>query len=238
MCIRDRPFLASALLLFVGLYVRSRLEESPEFEKVSTAGRVSSFPLRDTLRRSPRAVLVGIFTQAAANIPFYVVTVFVLSYATTHVGISRGTVLTCLIIAALLDIAAVPLVAILADRIGRRKVLRIGAIYSAVAAFPFFWLVDTGSTVGVLVAMILYATLGHALTYGAIAGFLSELFDANHRYTGVSVAYQVGGLITSGPAPFIAAALYAGFSGSWVIALYIVIACAVTYVALLAAPRT
>ncbi|MFC0106293.1 MFS transporter [Kibdelosporangium aridum] len=232
------PFLASALLLFVGLYVRSRLEESPEFEKVSTAGRVSSFPLRDTLRRSPRAVLVGIFTQAAANIPFYVVTVFVLSYATTHVGISRGTVLTCLIIAALLDIAAVPLVAILADRIGRRKVLRIGAIYSAVAAFPFFWLVDTGSTVGVLVAMILYATLGHALTYGAIAGFLSELFDANHRYTGVSVAYQVGGLITSGPAPFIAAALYAGFSGSWVIALYIVIACAVTYVALLAAPRT
>jgi hypothetical protein len=110
-------------------------------------------------------------------------------------------------------------------------------VYSAAVAFPFFWLLDTGAPGAVLLAMFLLATVGHASTYSAMAGFLAELFGAEHRYTGVSVAYQVGGLITSGPAPFIAAALFAGFGGSWVIALYIVVACAITFTALLLAPR-
>ncbi|MEV8607318.1 MFS transporter [Amycolatopsis sp. NPDC051373] len=227
------PFLASAVLILVGLYVRSRLEESPEFKRPDAP----TFPLRDTLRRSLRAVLVGIFAQAGTNIPFYIASVFVLSYGPNSAGVSRGTVLTCLIVASLVDIAAVPLVAVLADRIGRRKVLLAGAVYSAAVAFPFFWLLDTGAPAAVLLAMFLLATLGHATTYSAMAGFLAELFGAEHRYTGVSVAYQVGGLITSGPAPFIAAALFAGFGGSWVIALYIVVACAITFTALLLAPR-
>lgn len=227
------PFLASAVLILVGLYVRSRLEESPEFVRAD----VPTFPLRDTLRRSLRAVLVGVFAQAGTNIPFYIASVFVLSYGPNEAGVSRPTVLTCLIVASLMDIAAVPLVAILADRVGRRKVLLGGAAYSAAVAFPFFWLLDTGAPAAVLLAMFLLATLGHATTYSAMAGFLAELFGAEHRYTGVSVAYQVGGLITSGPAPFIAAALFAGFGGSWVIALYIVVACAITFTALLLAPR-
>jgi len=232
------PFLASAVLILVGLYIRSRLEESPEFREVAAVRAVSTFPLKDTLRRSLRAVLVGVFAQAAANIPFYVVSVFVLSYGPGQAGVSRGTLLTCLIIAALADIAAVPLVAVVADRVGRRNVLLAGAVYSAAAAFPFFWLIDSGTSGAVLLAMFLFATVGHAMTYGAMAGFLAELFDAEHRYTGVSLAYQVGGLITSGPAPFLAAALFAGLGGSWAIALYIVAACAVTVVALLLAPRT
>jgi metabolite-proton symporter len=231
------PFLASAGLIIVGLYARGRLEESPEFHRVTQADRVPTFPLKDTLRRSARSVLIGIFAQAAANVPFYIVTVFVLSYGPDKVGISRSTILACLIVASLVDIAAVPVVAVLADRIGSRTVLLGGAIYSAIAAFPFFWLIDTGSSGAVLLAMFLFAMVGHATTYSAMAGFLSQLFDAEHRYTGVSVAYQVGGLITSGPAPFIAAALFAGFGGSWVISLYIVIACAITFTALLFAPR-
>lgn len=182
------PFLASAVLIAVGLYVRSRLEETPEFARAE----VPSFPLKDTLRRSLRAVLVGIFAQAGTNIPFYIASVFVLSYGPGEAGVSRGTVLTCLIIASLVDIAAVPLVAISADRIGRRKVLLVGAVYSAAVAFPFFWLLDTGAPVAVLVAMFLLFTLGHATTYSAMAGFLAELFGAEHRYTGVSVGLPGG----------------------------------------------
>jgi metabolite-proton symporter len=231
------PFLASAVLILVGLYVRSRLEESPDFQKVSTAHELARFPLRDTLRGSLRAVLVGLFAQAGTNIPFYIVSVFVLSYGPDAAGVSRSTILTCLIVASVVDIAAIPLVAVLADRIGARNVLLVGAVYSAAVAFPFFWLLDSGASGAVLIAMFLFATVGHAMTYSAMAGFLAGLFDAEHRYTGVSVAYQMGGLITSGPAPFVAAALFAGFGGSWVIALYIVLACAVTFVALLFAPR-
>lgn len=195
------PFLASAVLILVGVHARSRLPESPEFQQVTETHAVPKFPLKDTLRSS------------------------------------RGTILTCLIIASLVDIAAVPLVAVVADRIGNRQMLICGAIYSTLAAFPFFWLIDTGAPGAVLVAMFLFATIGHATTYGAMAGFLAELFDAEHRYTGVSVACQVGGLITSSPAPFVAAALFAGFGASWAISLYIVLACVLTFTALLLAPR-
>jgi hypothetical protein len=84
--------------------------------------------------------------------------------------------------------------------------------------------------------MVLIVTIGHAVTYSAVAGFLAEMFDARLRHTGVSTAYQIGGMITSGPAPFVAAALFAAFASAWPISVYIVVSCAVTFVALLAAP--
>jgi metabolite-proton symporter len=231
------PFLASIVLVAVGLYVRMQIVESPDFRQVCESRTVARFPLGEVLRRAPRSLLVGIATQAASNVPFYLVSVFVLSYGPSAVGVSRDVILLCLIVACVLDIATVPLAATIADRIGRRRMLVIGACYTAAMAFPFFWLFDTGNPWAVLLAMILMVTIGHALTYAAIAGFLAEIFDARLRYTGASVAYQVGGLITSGPAPFVAVALVTAFGASWPIALYIVLACAVTGVALLFAPE-
>jgi metabolite-proton symporter len=230
------PFLASVVLVLVGLYVRMQIVESPAFRQVRESGAVARFPLGEALRNAPRPLLVGMATQAAANVPFYVVSVFVLSYGPSAVGVSREIILLCLLVACLLDLATVPLAAVLADRIGRRRMLMIGAAYMAAVAFPFFWLFDTGEPWAVLAAMILVVTIGHAVTYAAIAGFLAEIFEARLRYTGASVAYQVGGMITSGPAPFVAVALITAFGGSWVIALYIVVACAVTLVGLRCAP--
>jgi metabolite-proton symporter len=230
------PFLGSVVLVAVGLYVRLQIVESPDFREVLRARTVARFPLAEVLQRAPRALVVGMATQAAANVPFYMVSVFALSYGPSAVGISRDVILLCLLVACVLDIATVPLVAIAADRIGRRRTLQIGAAYMAAVAFPFFWLFDTGNPWAVLLAMILVVTIGHAVTYAAIAGFLAEIFEARLRYTGASVAYQLGGMITSGPAPFVAAALVAAFGASWPIALYIVLACAVTGVALRFAP--
>jgi MFS family permease len=216
--------------------VRLQITESPDFRAVLQARTVARFPITEALRSAPRALLVGMATQAAANVPFYVVSVFVLSYGPSAVGVSRDVILLCLLVACVLDIATVPLAAVLADRIGKRRMLQIGAGYMAAVAFPFFWLFDTGDPWAVLLAMILVVTIGHAVTYAAIAGFLAEIFDARLRYTGASVAYQLGGMITSGPAPFVAAALVAAFGASWPIALYIVVACAVTGAALCFAP--
>jgi metabolite-proton symporter len=226
------PFLASVVLVVVGLYVRLQIVESPDFREVLQARRVARFPFAEVLRRTPRALVVGMATQAAANVPFYVVSVFALSYGPSAVGVSREVILLCLLVACVLDMATVPLVAIVADRIGRRRTLQIGAGYMAAVAFPFFWLFDTGNPWAVLLAMILVVTIGHAVTYAAIAGFLAEIFEARLRYTGASVAYQLGGMVTSGPAPFVAVALVAAYGASWPIALYIVVACAVTGVAL------
>jgi MFS family permease len=230
------PFLASVVLVVVGLYVRLQIVESPDFREVLQARRVARFPFAEVLRRTPRALVVGMATQAAANVPFYVVSVFALSYGPSAVGVSREVILLCLLVACVLDLATVPLVAIVADRIGRRRTLQIGAGYMAAVAFPFFWLFDTGNPWAVLLAMLLVVTIGHAVTYAAIAGFLAEIFEARLRYTGASVAYQLGGMVTSGPAPFVAVALVAAYGASWPIALYIVVACAVTGVALRFAP--
>ncbi|TKG71076.1 MFS transporter [Prauserella endophytica] len=229
------PFLASILLVLLGLYVRLQVIESPDFERVRQSR--SAFPLGEVLRTSRKSLLIGLCTQAAANIPFYIVTVFVLSYGPSELGVSRDTILLCLMAACVLDIGSVPLVATFADRVGRRTVLLAGAVYMAAIAFPFFWLFDTASPWLILVGMILVVTVGHAVTYAAIAGFLAELFPARVRYTGASVAYQAGGMVTSGPAPFVAGALFGVAGGSWVLAVYIVVACAVTFGALLAADR-
>ncbi|WP_280402722.1 MFS transporter [Nocardia carnea] len=230
------PFLASIVLVGLGLYIRMQVIESPDFRAVRAARTVSAFPLLDVFRKAKISLAVGICVQAAANIPFYLVTVFALSYGPKELGISRDVILLCLIAACLIDIATVPVVAWIADRIGARNVLLIGSGYMAAIAFPFFWLFGTGSTWAILLAMILIVTFGHALTYAAVAGYLSELFPARMRYTGASVAYQVGGMVTSGPAPFIAAAIMAAGVGLWAISTYIVIACAVTFLALIIVP--
>lgn len=227
------PFLASVVLVVLGLYIRLQVIESPDFVKVQEEQSLSSFPLGDLLRHAKKPLLVGMLTQAAANVPFYVVTVFVLSYGPHELGVSRGVILSCLILACVLDIFTIPWAAMLSDRFGKRNSLLVGSAYMAVIAFPFFWLFDSGSTPLILVAMILMVTVGHAVTYSAIAGFLAELFQAEYRYTGASAAYQFGGMITSGPAPFVAAALFARAGGSWAISAYIAGACVVTYVALL-----
>jgi len=230
------PFLASIVLVAVGVYVRLQIVESPDFRAVRESRTVATFPLGDLLRVARRPLLVAIFTQVGPNIPFYIVSVFVLSYGPRVVGVSRNVILICLIVACLLDLATVPLVATLADRIGRRKVLLGGAVYMAAIAFPFFWLLDTGKPAAILLAMGLIVTIGHAVTYAPVAAFLAELFDARLRYTGVSTGYQLGGMISSGPAPFVAAALFAAFGGSWAIAVYIVVACLATFLAVLVAP--
>jgi metabolite-proton symporter len=231
------PFLASIVLVALGLYVRLQIMESPDFRQVRESGTIARFPLGDMARQAPRALLVGIGTQAGTNIPFYIMSVFVLSYGPSQVGLSRDVILICIMAACAVDIPTVPLAAAVADRIGRRKLLAIGAVYMAAVAFPVFWLIDTANPWAVLVAMLLVLMVGHAVTYAAVAGFLAEIFPTRMRYTGASTAYQVGGMITSGPAPFVAAALVGTFHGSWPISLYIVLACAVTFVSLLAAPR-
>ncbi|MFX0574397.1 MFS transporter [Nocardia nepalensis] len=230
------PFVASIVLVALGLYVRVRIVESPDFREVRESRTISAFPLLDVLKEAKRQVLVGIGVQAAASIPFYLVTVFTLSYGPTRLGIPKNDILLCLIVACLLDIGTVPAVAMIADRFGNRKILMIGSGYMAAIAFPFFWLIGTRSPWLILLAMILIVTIGHAVTYSAMAGFLGEMFPARLRYTGASVAYQMSGLITSGPAPFVAAALIATGIGLWAISAYIVVGCAISLLALTVGP--
>ena len=226
------PFLASAVLVAVGLYVRFKLAESPEFEEVRRNKRVADFPIMNIIRHKRRALAVGILTQATSLVPFYLVTVFVLSYGPKELGLSRQTILLSLLVACVFDIFTVPFASMVADRIGPRRMLIYGSVYMAAIAYPFFWLLTTGNGWAVLLAMILIITVGHAVTYSAVAAYVSSLFPADVRYTGASVAYQLGGVVFSAPAPFIAVALSSAIEGQWALAAYVAAACAVTFLVL------
>lgn len=222
------PFLASAGLLAVGIYVRFKMAESPEFENVRRNDRIVERPIVNVFKYEKRAFGVGLLTQAASLVPFYLVTVFVLSYGPKELGLSRQTILLSLLAACVLDIFTVPYASIIADRVGPRKMLIYGSAYMAVIAYPFFWLLQTGSGWAVLLAMFLIVTIGHAVTYSAVAAYVASLFPADVRYTGASVAYQGGGVVFSAPAPFIATALASATEGQWALAAYIAAACLVT----------
>lgn len=226
------PFLASSALLLVGMYVRLKVTESPEFEKVRRSEKIAQRPIVNVLRFQKRPLVVGIITQAASLVPFYLVTVFVLSYGPKELGLSRETILLSLLAACVLDIVTVPYASIVADRVGTRKLLICGSIYMAVIGYPFFWLLQTGSGWAVLLAMILIVTIGHAVTYSAVAAYVAGLFPADVRYTGASVAYQMGGVVFSAPAPFIAVTLASTIEGYWALAAYIAAACTATVLVL------
>ncbi|MBK1789027.1 MFS transporter [Prauserella cavernicola] len=232
------PFLASVVLVLLGLYIRMKISESPAFKSVQDKGEQSKFPAIEVLRTSWKAVLIAVFSMAAANIPFYMATVFALSYGSQHDGVTRDTVLLAVCIASFVQIFTIPATAMLADHYGRRPVLLAGCVVTALMGFPFFWLLDTGSTLGIVAAMVIALPIAHSLTYSTLASFLPELFETRLRYSGSAIGYQVGGMLMSGPVPFISAALFSWAGSPWPLSLYIVLGGVLTFVAVYVAKES
>jgi len=232
------PFLASSVLILVGIYIRLRLAEAPAFQRVRETNSVVKYPVWEVFRRNKKQVLIGVCANGTANVPFYIASVFVLSYGSKQLELSRNAILGAVMIAAAADVLTLPIAAGLSDKFGRRPMLIFGSAFFAVFAFPFFWLVDTGSLGLITVALLLVFAVGHASTYGIVSSFLSELFDVRIRYSGSSAAYQLAGVVWSAPAPFIAAALFAWTGSSWSISLYILLVAIFTIGAVWLSPET
>src|SRR5690606_28033430 len=165
------------------------------------------------------------------NATFYFLISGMLSYATTEVGMSRTTILWCVMISGLTQVVSMPLFGALTDRMGtRKKLYLIGTVLMAAFAFPMFWLVDTGSVPLVFVALIVAFTI-HATMYGPQATLYAEMFPADVRYSGASLGYQFASVFAGGLAPFITTALLAATGSSWSIALYIIATAVITFVA-------
>lgn len=216
------PFLLSSLLVVTGLYIRLKIEDSPAFQALKDESKEERFPAAVVFRRAGKGVLLGAFSIAAANIPFYMATVFALTYG-ADAGVGRNTVLGAVCLASLIQIATIPYVGLLCDRLGRRPVMMAGAAATVVMAFPFFWLLDTHNPLAIVFALILALPLCHALTYGPQASFLPETFPTQLRYSGAGIAYTMGGLAFSAPVPFVSAALLDHFDAAWPLSIYIAI---------------
>jgi len=217
-------FLSSVLLLVVGLVIRLKVSESPAFAAVKERGAEVRVPLAHILRRAKRAVVVGILAQAGVNVGFYVASVYILTYARDEAGLSQTESLLALVIAALVDLVAIPTWAALSDRVGRKTVFIGGAVGMGVLAFPMFALVDSGSFAATTAGIALVLAFGHAPMYATLSSFLAESFAVEVRYSGISATYQLAGALWSAPTPVVAAAIVAS-SGAGTLIVVMVLAC-------------
>jgi len=231
------PFLLSIVLVGVGLFIRLKILETPAFARMKETGREARMPILVVLRQYPNQVLLAMGARVAENGSFYIYSVFSLTYATQYAGINRNVVLNAILLAAACDAVAIPFYGALSDRIGRRPVYLFGATMTAVLAFPFFWMIGTGSTPMVMLAMLAVFLLSHAPMYAPQAAFLSELFGARVRYSGASLGSQLASVVAGAPAPLIATALMAK-QGRDAVALYVLGMAVVTMLSVYAAAET
>jgi metabolite-proton symporter len=231
------PFLASAILVVVGLVIRLKIMESPAFERIKETATEVKRPIVDVVRKYPRDVLTAMGMRFAENGGFYVLTVFTLAYGEDELGLSHDTMLNAVIVAAALGLVTVPLWGALSDRLGRRPLYLSGAVITTLWAFPLFMLMDTKSAALITLAIVIGVNLGHDLMYGPQAAYFAELFGTRVRYSGASLGYQLASVFSGGVAPLIATALLAAGGWQWV-ALYLVAMGLISVGATLAARET
>jgi metabolite-proton symporter len=230
------PFLVSALLVAVGLYVRLRVMESPDFASVKETQTVHKMPVWEVIKTQPREILTSAFVRMSEQAPFYLFITFVLTYGTKKVGYTRDELLNYTLVAAALGLISVPLFGHLSDVIGRRLMYGIGIVSTAIFAFPYFGLLNTKQT-GLALLAIVVSLVVHDMQYGPQAALIAENFGTNLRYSGAGLGYQLASVIAGGPAPLIAAAILNSTGSSTWISWYIIGCCVVAMLALILMPR-
>lgn len=214
------PFLLSFLLVFVGLYIRVGILETPVFARLKAEGRVERAPVVEVLRRNWREVVLTALLRTGQQTPFYIFTTYVLSYGTQVLKLSRGFVLRLVMLAAMISLVTIPLFGHLSDRFGRRRITAIGCVLMTVFPFLYFGMLDSGVTALVAVAIVVALPI-HDLQYGPQAAFIAESFPGSLRYSGASLGYQLASITAGGPAPIIALYLFATFKTSMAVAAYV-----------------
>ncbi|WP_188192573.1 MFS transporter [Nonomuraea sp. SYSU D8015] len=227
------PFLLSGVLVLIGLWIRLSISESPVFQQAPPEERA---PIVGVLRDHWKDVITAIGARLAENISFYLLTVFVITYAKTN-GIPNSTVLNAVLIASGIHFVTIPMWGALSDRVGRRPIYLAGAAGIGVWIFAFFPLVDTGNFLAITLAVTV-GLLFHGMMYGPQAAFFSELFGTRMRYTGVSIGAQLSAIVAGALAPIIAVALLQRFSSSVPISVYLGLAALLTLAAVYAARET
>ncbi|BBU30600.1 MFS transporter [Burkholderia sp. THE68] len=200
------PFLLSALLVLVGLYVRLNTSETPSFQRTKSAGEQVKVPLFELLGKHWKLVLLGGVATMSTGTSFNLIVAFGLTYGTQTLGFSRSAMLTIALISCALCILMLPAFGRLSDVIGRKPVIVGGIAAEALLAFPLFWLLDTHEFSFALLGYLLMMT-AFAANYGPIATFLAELFGTRIRYSGLSVSYMLSGLLGSAVTPIVTTAL-------------------------------
>jgi metabolite-proton symporter len=233
------PFLFSFALVIVGLYIRMKIAESPQFEKIKEAKQEAKMPLIEAITKHPKNLLLAMGARFAENGLFYIYATFSLVYVTTVLKMPRMTILTAILVAAFIESFTIPLFGYLSDLWGRRPVYIGGAVFSGIWAFPLFFLLDMKSPEYMIVAIAVGMAIGHSAMYGPQAAFMSELFSTRVRYSGASLGYQLASIFAGGISPLIATYLLKQSGGNPApIAWYMIVLAAITVVSVFLAKES
>jgi MHS family shikimate/dehydroshikimate transporter-like MFS transporter len=217
----------SALLVFVGLYIRLTIQETPEFTKIKEANAASQIPFFDMMKRYPGNILKGMGARYIDGVFFNIFAVFSINYLTQTVHINRTEALTGVMASAVVMCFFIPYFGALSDRVGRTRTYFWGSLITAFSALPAFWLMANYSEHVMVVWLSIIIPFGifYAAIYGPEAALFCELFDTKVRYTGISFVYQFSGIFASGITPLIATALLKMNGGQpWLIVAYTIFA--------------
>ncbi|WEY42134.1 MFS transporter [Paraburkholderia sp. SUR17] len=208
------PFLASAVLLVVGIVIRLGVNESPEFARVKEANRTVKLPVAEVFRSAWGLVLLCMGANTLGIAGVYFTNTFMIAYTTQYVGVTRSLILDCLFAVAVIQFLWQPVAAWLGERMGGVRFLKLMALLAMISPYPMFVLVQGGTRLP-MVFGIAIATVCMSGFYSVIAGFVSGIFPTRVRYSGISLAYQVCGAMAGGLTPLVGTWLAHRYVGQW-----------------------
>jgi len=229
------PFMLSIIMVGVGLYIRLGILETPVFQRLVAENRIERAPVLEVIKRQPRSIVLAALARMGEQAPSYIYLAFVFAYGTQILRIPRDFLLTSLGVAGITSFVTIPLAGHLSDRIGRKRMYIIGSVATGIFGFVYFAMLNTTVPAWIFLGIVL-SFIANDLMYGPQAALIAECFTPRLRYTGASIGYQLSSIISGGPAPLIATALFAAFGSGYVIALYILLCASVSIVATVLLP--
>jgi MHS family shikimate/dehydroshikimate transporter-like MFS transporter len=232
------PFLSSIVLLGVGWFVRAHLPETPLFEEIKRRREIAKNPFFEVIVKHPKAFLIAVGLKISEVSWVYILTIFVVVYATSKLALPRQLLLNAIFTAALVEVITIPLFGWLSDTIGRRTFYFIGTFFTVCFAFPLFWLLHTKDPQVIVLAIVVALSLGHGTMFGLQSTYFPELFGTRVRYTGISFGCQVAAALGGGLSPIIATALAGYMGGTSGVSVMLILLAVITFIATLAARET
>jgi MFS family permease len=244
------PFIISALLVLIGLYIRLRILETPLFAEVKNQRRDVSAPIIEAFRHSTPEILLSAGARFVEQAPFYLFSTFVITYGVDKLALGRTDILNAITFAAIVELFTIPLFGYLSDRVGRRRWYLMGCVLMAAFAFPYFLLMNSGILAVFTLSVIASLAIFHAWVYGPQAALIAERFGTRSRYSGASLGYQLAAPFAGGLAPIIGVLLLNGKSslsalglskvvvnigsGSWqAVSIYMIVLAVISFVSVL-----